>query len=168
MRLLKGLSDRMCCALKPILSKSSRCTSAVSSCADQSAHTPERATQHTHKCNQLGTKAEGAKTCKYENIFLCPLPLEPRSKRGTAELDLKRPQRKQLLCPLPSLFLFQLVFYFISFHLSFKSSLHQRFSMRPNGCRESCSRVNCSVSARLKPADGVACSSACQVTRGQF
>ncbi len=47
--------------------------------------------------------------------------------------------------------------------LSFKSSLHQRFTMRPNGCRESCSGVNCSVSARLEPADGVACSSACQV-----
>ncbi len=39
---------------------------------------------------------------------------------------------------------------------------HQRFTMRWNGCRESCSRVNWSVSARLEPADGVACRHCCQ------
>ncbi len=50
--------------------------------------------------------------------------------------------------------------------LSVKSSLHQRFTTRPNGCRESCSGVNWSVSARLKPADGVACSLSSH--RGQF
>ncbi len=40
--------------------------------------------------------------------------------------------------------------------LFFKSSLHQRFLTRPNGCRISCSCVNWSISARLKSADGVA------------
>ncbi len=41
--------------------------------------------------------------------------------------------------------------------LSFKSSLHQRITTRRNGCWESCSSVNWSISARLEPADGVAC-----------
>ncbi len=46
---------------------------------------------------------------------------------------------------------------FISFvALSFESSLHQRFVTRQSGCRKSCSRENWSVSAQLKPADGVA------------
>ncbi len=85
--------------------------------------------------------------------------------RLLCELTVKNRPR----CTLPSLFLFQLVFCSVCcLSLSFKSSLHQRFSMKPNGCRESCSGVNWSVSARLKPADGVACSSACQVARGQF
>ncbi len=78
--------------------------------------------------------------------------------------------RKQLCCIFPSLFLLPVGSHFISFvvSLSFKSSLQQRFSTKPNGCRESCSGVNCSVSARLKPADGVACNSACKVCLGQF
>ncbi len=31
--------------------------------------------------------------------------------------------------------------------------LHQRVMLKRNGCRESCSRVNWSISARLKPVD---------------
>ncbi len=61
---------------------------------------------------------------------------------------------KQLCHTLPSLFSLRLVFYFVCCRpLSFKASLHQRFTTRPNGCRESCSGVNWSVSARLKPAN---------------
>ncbi len=44
--------------------------------------------------------------------------------------------------------------------LSFQSSLHHRFPMRPNGWRESCSGANWSISARVKPADGSACQAA--------
>ncbi len=67
--------------------------------------------------------------------------------------------RKQLGCILPSLF-FSCVLCCLLF--SFNSSLHQRFMTRPNGCRESCSGVNWSVSARLKPADGDTCRCLCQ------
>ncbi len=58
---------------------------------------------------------------------------------------------------------------FISFVvvLSSKVSLHQRFMTRQNGRRESCSGVNWSVSARIKPDDSVACSLACQAAKGQ-
>ncbi len=51
--------------------------------------------------------------------------------------------------------------HFLSFvvALYFKSSLHHRFTTRWKGCRESCSGVNWSVSARLKSADGVTCKS---------
>ncbi len=45
--------------------------------------------------------------------------------------------RIDLCRPLPSLFLLRLAFYFV-ISLSFKSSLNQRFTTRPNGCRESC------------------------------
>ncbi len=78
-----------------------------------------------------------------------------------------RLSRNQLGCSLPSLFLLWLAFYFVV-SLSFRSSLHQRFTTTPIGRRESCSGVNWSISARLKLVDGVACSSACQVVRGQF
>ncbi len=62
--------------------------------------------------------------------------------------------------PLP----FFAIFIWFAVALSFKASLHQRFMMiRQNGCRESCSGVNWSVSARLKSVDSVACNSACQV-----
>ncbi len=71
--------------------------------------------------------------------------------------------RRQLRCTLPSLFLLQPLFISFIVALSFKTSLHQKFRMRLNGCRESCSGVNWSISARLKLADGVTCNSACQV-----
>ncbi len=61
-----------------------------------------------------------------------------------------RPLRKQLCCTLTCLFLIWHAFYFFVVSLSFKSSLRQRFTTRPNSCRESCSGVNWSVSARLK------------------
>ncbi len=61
----------------------------------------------------------------------------------------------RLLCNLPSLFCCSSCFFvFVFVALSFKSSLRQRFTMRPNGCRESCSGVHWSISARLKLADG--------------
>ncbi len=41
----------------------------------------------------------------------------------------------------------------LSSSLSFKSSLHRRFTIRQNGCRESCSDVNRFVSPRFKPVD---------------
>ncbi len=40
--------------------------------------------------------------------------------------------------------------------LSFRASLHQRFITRQNCCRDSCSGVNWSISARFKWADNVA------------
>ncbi len=64
---------------------------------------------------------------------------------------------KQLRCALPSHFCSGSHFILVVVALSFKSSLHQRFTMRWNSCRESCSWVNWSVSARLKTADGVVC-----------
>ncbi len=74
--------------------------------------------------------------------------------------------RRQFHCTLPSVFALPRVLFVVA--LSFMASLHQRFMKRPNGCRESCSTVNRSVSARLKPADSVACCSVCQVARGQL
>ncbi len=55
----------------------------------------------------------------------------------------------------PSLFLLWVAFYLFVVALSLRASLHQRFTLRQNGCRESCSGVNWSASARLKPDDGV-------------
>ncbi len=55
------------------------------------------------------------------------------------------------IAPSPSCFCSGLCFISFVVALSFKSSLHQRFTTRPNGCREICSGVNWSVSARFKP-----------------
>ncbi len=61
--------------------------------------------------------------------------------------------RKQLRCTLPSLCSTSRFILFVV-ALTFKTSLRQRCTMRRNGCRESCSGVKWSVSARLKPAGG--------------
>ncbi len=58
---------------------------------------------------------------------------------------------------------------FISFVviLSFLPPVYTKdFTTKRNGCRESCSRVNWSISARLKTADGVACKHYCR--QGKF
>ncbi len=55
---------------------------------------------------------------------------------------------KHLRCTLPFLFLLWLSFYFTCCQFLFSSSLHQKFTTRRNGCRESCSGVNWSISAR--------------------
>ncbi len=63
---------------------------------------------------------------------------------------------KHLRCTVPSLFLLWLAFYFICCRSLFWGQFTTKIR-RPNGCGESCSGVNSSVSAGLKPADDVAC-----------
>ncbi len=63
---------------------------------------------------------------------------------------------KHLRCTVPSLFLLRLAFYLICCRSLFWGQFTTKIR-RPNGCGESCSGVNSSVSARLKPADDVAC-----------
>ncbi len=58
---------------------------------------------------------------------------------------------KQLCCTLPSLFLLWLAFYFVCCHSLFLCHFLLTFWTRWNTCRKSCSGVNCSISARLKP-----------------
>ncbi len=53
---------------------------------------------------------------------------------------------KQLQCKLPSLFLLRFAFYFVCC----LSLFQVHFELRPNGCRESCSEANWSISARAE------------------
>ncbi len=100
---------------------------------------------------------------KFYKINFCSVKAKADNAGNPASCSMKLLRMQPSL---PAFALARTLFCLLS--LSFKSSLHQRFMMTLNGCRESCSGVNCSVSARLKAADGVACNSACRVFRGQF
>ncbi len=93
--------------------------------------------------------------CICFNIFYLNLRLATSRSQASCGMRLLR---NQLCCPLPSLFLLPLMFYLVCCLSLLSRSLQQRFTTRPNGFRESCSGANWSVSARLKPADDVACS----------
>ncbi len=78
-----------------------------------------------------------------------------------------RPLRRHLYCT-PVFALAHILFPLLSFSLLSPVYSKDSHQLRRDGCRESCGRVNCSISARLKPVDRVACNSGCQSPEASF